>query len=124
MQTPEARWKCTAASLGLGLSSDLRLAFSVSRGEPGCTDCPGRCVLGLPVLTPECDPENGPPPPAPAAPQQMAGEAPTMSENALTARDAGTFGEFTGKEKSAGESVRCYFRTRNSILGESKGVIL
>lgn len=47
-----------------------------------------------------------------------------MFENVFTVRDVGIFGEFIGKEKSVGESVRCYFRIRNSILGEFKGVIL
>lgn len=51
------------------------------------------------------------------------------AKNALTIYEAVTSWAFTAQEKekekkNVSESVRCYFRTRNSILGDSKEIIL
>lgn len=90
----------------------------------------GHRVLGLPSLTPQQDPGESSLLLAAVEPQPTRGEALAAPENAPTVYDAVTAGDFTAQEKgkeknnNAGETVRCYFRTRQSILGDSKGVIL
>lgn len=54
---------------------DLRLAFSVSRGETRLGSLSGHSVLGLPSLTPQHDPEEGSLLLTAVEPQQMRDEA-------------------------------------------------
>lgn len=90
----------------------------------------GGCPARPPPPRPRCGPEEGSLPLALEVPLQMRGEAQIISKNALTVHDVVPFfflmySPGKGKrKKNAGVSVRCHFRTRNSILGESKGVIL